>query len=120
MRWILPRPSSRSKKLRRQSVGEATLLLHCRAYHLEPVTEHCFHPQRKWCFDFCWQEQKLAVEVDGGTWVQGRHNRGSSIEEDMRKINEAVLLGWRVLRFSTGQVTSGEAIDTIRKALQEK
>lgn len=63
------------------------------------VPEHVFHPVRKWRFDFAWPEVKLAVEVEGGIWNSGRHNRPSGFIEDCVKYNAAVALGWRVLRF---------------------
>lgn len=65
-------------------------------------TQLKFHPKRKWRLDFAWQTQKVAVEIDGGQWCPngGRHNRDS----DRDKINNAVLLGWLVFRFSTQQI----------------
>jgi len=59
----------------------------------------------------------LAVEVDGGTWSGGRHTRGAGFESDCRKISLGVLDGWRVLRFTTDMVQSGEALTTIKEAL---
>lgn len=102
----------------RESKGEAEFLNHCRLYKLSPEREVVFHPTRKWRFDFAFRKQKLAVEVEGGTWVQGRHNRGSSIAEDMRKYNAATVLGWRILRFTTEMVISGEAIQQVREILK--
>jgi len=101
------------------SVGEATFLLHCRAYNLTPEREFKFALPRKYRFDFAWPEKKLAVEVEGGTWINGRHNRASSIEKDMEKYNLAAKQGWVVLRFSTAMVTSGEAIDEVLSVLNE-
>ena len=104
----------------RESKGEAEFLNHCRLYKLSPEREFRFHPIRKWRFDFAWPKKDvmLAVEVEGGTWVQGRHNRGSSIAEDMRKYNAATVLGWRILRFTTEMVISGEAIQQVREILK--
>jgi very-short-patch-repair endonuclease len=100
-----------------QSVGEATFALHCQAYGLSPESEYRFALPRKWRFDFAFHDQRLAVEIEGGTWINGRHNRGSSIEADMEKYNEAAALGWKVLRFTTDQVKTGTAIDTVMRAL---
>ena len=61
----------------------------------------------------------LAVEIDGGTWVSGRHTRGAGFERDCEKLNTAVLLGWRVLRFTTGMVLDGRALETILAALAD-
>lgn len=40
------------------------------------VREHRFHPTRKWRLDFCWPEQMLAVELEGG----GGRGRPEQIE----------------------------------------
>lgn len=83
-----------------------------------PQREYFFHPQRLWRFDYAWPTLLLAVEIDGAVYTQGRHTRGSGFEEDCVKINEATLLGWRVLRFTTGQVNSGYALCVIERALR--
>lgn len=100
------------------SPGEETFALHCQAHNLTPVREHCFHPKRKWRFDFCWPEKMLAVEIEGGIRRNGRHNRGVGYEGDLYKYNAAVNLGWRVLRYSTAMVRSGHAIDEVRAMLE--
>jgi very-short-patch-repair endonuclease len=93
---------------------ERLLLLHLRAAGLpEPVREYRFHPSRRWRFDFVWPAAMLAVEVEGGSWIHGRHVRGRGFEADCAKYNAAVLLGWRVLRFTTAMVESGAAISAI-------
>jgi len=84
-----------------------------------PVLEHRFHPVRKWRFDFAWIERKLAVEIEGGVWIRGRHTRGSGFEKDCIKYNAAVLAGWRVLRFTGGMIDSGLALTTIERALKK-
>lgn len=83
----------------------------------EPVREHRFHPTRRWRFDFAWPEAKLAVEVEGGIFVTGRHSRGAGMLADMEKYAEATLLGWRVLRVARQHIASGDALAWIAKAL---
>lgn len=101
------------------SALEELLAVHIRADRLPaPVRELNFHPTRKSRFDFAWPELMLAVECDGGTWSNGRHTRGAGYAADCIKINDAVLLGWRVLRFTGEQIKSGLAIDTIKKAMK--
>lgn len=75
-----------------------------------PEIEYLFHERRKWRFDFAWPAQKMAVEIEGGTWIQGRHTRGAGFQDDCEKYAEALLLGWRVLRVPTDWVTSGIAL----------
>jgi very-short-patch-repair endonuclease len=63
--------------------------------------EYHFHPLRKWRFDFADAKNKIAVELEGGVWVEGRHNRGSGFTKDAEKYNEAASLGWRILRYTS-------------------
>lgn len=97
---------------------EAHLLRDIHAYKLpEPEREVLFHDTRKWRLDFAWPELLLAVEVQGGLYVKGAHNRGAYIEETNDKYNEAQLAGWIVLQFGPKAIESGVAIDTIRRAV---
>jgi very-short-patch-repair endonuclease len=66
-----------------------------------PTMQYQFHPTRRWRFDFCFIPEKLAVEVDGGAYIAGRHSRPIGQKNDNEKMNNAVKLGWRVLRFNT-------------------
>lgn len=99
--------------------GDALCLLtvDLAAHGLKPVTEHRFC-ERRWRFDLAWPEKMLAVEVDGGTWTGGRHTTGKGYEGDSRKVNRAVLLGWRVLRYTSNMVRDGEAIGEIVEVLR--
>jgi very-short-patch-repair endonuclease len=100
------------------SKGEETFLLHCRVHHLNPEREYTFAPPRRFRFDFCFLDKKLAIEIEGGVWSGGRHTRGSGYSKDIVKYNMATLLGWRVLRFTTEMVDSGEAINVTLEALR--
>lgn len=89
---------------------EAELMFQIRALELPiPEREAQVIPDRRFRFDFCWHKYRLLAEVDGGTWQQGRHTRGYGYESDREKDTLAVLNGWTVLRFTGGQVKSGEA-----------
>lgn len=96
-----------------------TLAIHIRAKGLPaPAHEFRFHPRRLWRFDLSWPDYKLAVEVHGGVYSQGRHTRGSGFTKDREKINAAIEMGWSVLEYSTEQVVSGEAIRQIERVLK--
>lgn len=95
------------------SPGEEGFAMYCRVYGLTPEREYRFHPSRRWKFDFAFPALKIAVEIEGGAWSNGRHNRGSGFRADLEKYNTALLLGWSVFRFTTEMVQSGHAIDTI-------
>ena len=76
-----------------------------------------FHPTRRWRWDVALPGSKIAVEVEGGLFVKGGHARGVGIMGDMEKMNEAVLLGWRVLRVTHKQVHDGTALALVKRAL---
>lgn len=96
-----------------------SLLTLCRATKIPiPVPEFKFHPTRKWRFDWCWPEQKLALEVQGGLFVNGRHSRGAALLKEHEKLNAAAALGYRVLFVTPGQIANGEAISVIEAGLQ--
>lgn len=84
----------------------------------KPEREFAFHPTRKWRFDFAWPALKIAAEVQGGIWNRGAHGRGSGIERDAEKLNEAQLLGWVVLLLSPGQVRTGIAAAWLERAVR--
>ncbi len=89
----------------------------------DPHTEHPFAlPDRKWRFDYCWPDLPgiypgVAWEIDGGAFTQGRHTRGKGFSEDIVKLNEAALRGWLVIRSTTAQVASGQALAWLVRAL---
>lgn len=62
--------------------------------------EYYFHPKRRWRFDYAIPEYKIAIEIEGAIYKQGRHTRGNGFQQDMYKYNNATLLGWKVFRFS--------------------
>lgn len=80
--------------------------------------ELVFAPPRRWRFDFSWPDQLIAVEIEGGSWVGGRHMRGKPFEGDCDKYNEAAALGWRIFRFTTDQVNDGRAIEFMARVFK--
>jgi very-short-patch-repair endonuclease len=86
----------------------------------DPVEEYRFAPPRRWRFDLAWPERMLAVEVEGGVWVGGRHTRPAGYEKDCEKYSEAAVLGWRVIRVTTQMVKDGRALALIERALTQE
>lgn len=82
-----------------------------------PVREYRFFEYRMWRFDFAYPKVKLAVEVEGGIYMRGRHNRAEGFENDQEKYNFATLMGWRILRYTPGMIDSWLAVDEIKVAL---
>ena len=79
--------------------------------------QHRFVPGRQYRFDRAWPEQRVAVEIQGGLWIQGAHSRGSGVERDCVKLSVAAALGWRCLPISTAMIRSGQAVQLIAQAL---
>ena len=72
----------------------------------EPESEYRFHPTRKWRFDLAYPKNKIAIELEGGIWTMGAHSRGAHFNSDSEKYNEAVILGWKVLRYTTNTLNN--------------
>ncbi len=84
----------------------------------EPTAEVRFHPSRKWRFDWAWEAAKVALEIDGGLFANGRHTRGAGFRADMEKFNHAAALGWRVFRSEPEQLRIRNALALIRGAME--
>lgn len=84
------------------------------------VSEHQFHPDRKWRFDFAFLEERVALEIEGGIWTGGGHSRGSGVKKDMEKYSEAAALGWRIVRCQPRDLLTLETVKILRRALAWK
>lgn len=126
--------SSRSAEDARQKFEAAKRLQARRVAYLvarglpKPETEHRFHPNRQWRFDFAWPAAKIALEVEGATFAGkpcphcgqrkgGRHNSGTGFRADIEKYNAAAALGWRVLRCEPKQLDRGEIVAVLLEAM---
>ena len=89
----------------------------------KPETEYRFHKTRQWRFDFAWPDYVLAIEAEGGTWLQTTkgfskgHAHPKRFEDDCEKYNEAALDGWMVLRFTGDMIKDGRALAIVLAAL---
>ncbi len=72
---------------------------------------------RRWRFDLAYPEHLLAIEIEGGSFSQGRHLRGKPFEADCIKYAVAQMLGWKVLRVNNHMVEDGRALTLIAMAL---
>jgi len=85
---------------------------------LSPVREFAFAPGRRWRFDFAFPLERIAVEIEGvtkwgGARKIGRHQTPKGLAADCEKYNAAVLLGWRVLRYTQDQIGDQIARDVL-------
>lgn len=67
--------------------------------------EYRFHHERRWRSDFAHVGARMLIEIEGGIWVNGRHNRAAGFNADLEKYLAAGLAGWRVFRFGPDQIT---------------
>ncbi len=89
----------------------------CETFGFEmPVREYRFCA-RRWRFDLAWPDRKLALEVEGGVWIRGRHNRPMGFIRDIEKYNTAQNMGWKVLRVTGQDVKTWKALHLIAEAL---
>ncbi len=100
---------------------EAEFEFHLKALKIkQPEREYTFARPRRWRFDFCWVDEKIAAEVEGGIWTGGRHVTGKGFQLDCEKYNQAQLLGFQVYRFTPSHIARGDAVEIIRKALKNR
>lgn len=109
------------EKARRKAQAEAlakTWEQQLMAHEVPPyVKEYRFNPPRRWRFDYAWVDLLLAVEIEGGVWVSGRHVDPQGFLADLEKYNTATLMGWMVLRVDSGMVDNGKAIQILLTVL---
>jgi hypothetical protein len=84
------------------------------------VEEHVFHPTRRWRFDFAWPDLLIYCEVQGGIDMRGKHARAAGIRNDQEKAREASILGWHGLPVCNRAITSGAALDAIKRLMEAK
>lgn len=85
-----------------------------------PVAEFRFHPTRRWRFDYAWPAHRVALEVEGGIWVGGRHINPRGFFNDLEKYNAAAVLGWRILRVTPKAVGTLVAVQLVKDAIAKE
>jgi very-short-patch-repair endonuclease len=67
--------------------------------------------------DFADVENRIAIEIQGGTWAKGKmgHNSGVGIRRDCIKSNMLQLNGWRILKVTSDMIRDTTAIDFIER-----
>ncbi len=86
-------------------------------FGLDCVTEYQFTANRKWRFDYAIPKYKIAIEQEGGTWINGRHIRPQTYLRDMEKYNAAAAAGWLLIRSTPQNLISVEVREYIRQAI---
>ncbi|MGN1386432.1 MAG: hypothetical protein ACI4XS_07510 [Bacillus sp. (in: firmicutes)] len=84
------------------------------------MKEYYFHPKRRWRFDYAIPEYRIAIEVEGGVWTQGRHTRAKGFLGDIDKYNTAAVMGWMLVRTTPNKLITKQTMDYIKQAIQWK
>lgn len=111
MRARVKKAAGRKRRSQLELQAGLSLEAACRRAGLPPpIREFRFATEigRQWRFDLAWPDHMVAVELDGGTFVNGRHSRGAGVEEDCHKLNAAAVLGWTVLRGNSPMIRAGQ------------
>jgi hypothetical protein len=84
----------------------------------EPVLEYPFPWNTARRFDAAYPRAELAIEWDSRLW----HGLIDSFERDRQRDREAMLHGWKVLRFTWRDITERpvEVVETIRAILEQQ
>ena len=80
--------------------------------------EFRFEPTRRWRSDFAHIASRTLIEVEGGLYQQGRHNRAQGYQADCEKYNWATMTGWRVIRLTSMMLTP-DYVESIIQWIQE-
>jgi hypothetical protein len=116
-------------KVHKQKHNPALVAAFFRSYGIpDPEFEYRFHETRKWRFDIAWPTQPeqnsirkdyggVYLEVQGGIWMGGGHNRGAQMKKDWEKYNTATEMGWRPLFVEPCDLLKRETAEMIRRAL---
>lgn len=117
------RPRSSRERRRRTAIAQATQDAFTRIagseLGVEVVREFRFHPTRRWRFDYAIPSEKVALEVEGGAFTQGRHTRGRGFINDMEKYNTAGTMGWQVFRVIPSELYSGKTMRMLAAAIEK-
>ena len=76
--------------------------------NIEYQKEYKFIPNRRFRADFYLEKYRLLIEIEGGMWSNGRHNRGSGYRADCDKYNLATLHGYKLIRFCTEHIKNND------------
>jgi len=66
--------------------------------------------------DFALPGSRSLIEIQGGTYMRGRHVSGSGYDRDARKYNLAMISGWKVYLLTSTTATDAIWIEKIGKA----
>jgi hypothetical protein len=107
-----------ARRQRSISDDEQDLLLSLYALgYPKPEAEVRLIPGRRLRFDHCWRRERVALEIHGATFTQGRHVSGVGFDRDREKMALAQLAGYLVIEATVGMLRDGRALGLLTRAL---
>jgi hypothetical protein len=84
-----------------------------------PIPEFRFHEKRKWRIDYFFESEgkRVGLEVEGGIWQMGRHNRPFSFLKDVEKYNSMAMQGIYLLRIQPKDLLKKSTIEMLKTIL---
>ena len=83
-----------------------------------PIRQAAIIPGRSYAWDFCWPEDRVVLDVQGGQFRGGGHQTAGGLENDCIKLALTVLLtDYHPLTVTTNMVNDGRALEIVRAAL---
>lgn len=121
-RWLCPRCNRYGEvrgelAYRQRRSAEDQLEQSLSLYNIEYIREHPTPWNRRSKFDFFLPQMNLAIEIQGGTWISGKHTRGKGYQDDCKKMRRADQHGLRIWWFTTQEVICGDAMHEILQYL---
>lgn len=88
---------------------------------IEPwVIEYKFNPEKpRSRLDYYFPRIHLGVEIQGGTWINGGHSRGSGMKRDIEKKQVCLLQGIWLLELDCDMVNNWQGIDVLKLAIEK-
>lgn len=91
-----------------------------RIFKTEIVREYKFHPVRKWRIDYYLPEYGIAIEVEGGSYINGRHVRGEGFRNDIEKYNQITAAGLMLIRVIPQDLNKQSTFELIKQCIAVK
>jgi very-short-patch-repair endonuclease len=76
-------------------------------------------PKRRFRFDYVHEPSKVAIEINGGNWVKGRHTRPQALSDEYEKVLLANLEGYTVLFVSEKQINQ-DYLEKIKQVIEQR
>lgn len=110
----------KTKRRAKNSIISADILkvLILEDFNLECILEHKFHDTRKWRIDLFIPDIKIAIELEGGVYTNGRHTRPKGFLADIEKYNNISILGLRLLRYAHVEHTYKDILEDLKELIK--